>query len=115
VADQLRRWGYDAFIVGQEHSVIKDLWRHQSPDALIYLHADYESIQQRRGRAWPRWIYDLQANRLSDARGNATVVIDTSQASIHETLAKVARALERVDAASAAESGRGRPQQRSAD
>jgi hypothetical protein len=115
VVDQLRRWGYDAFIVGQEHSVIKDLWRHQSPDALIFLHADYESIQQRRGRAWPRWIYDLQTDRLRDARRNATVVINTSRASVHETLAKVARALVRVDLADSSEPGVERRAQRSAD
>ena len=37
IVEQLIQWGYDAYVVGQEHSAVQDLWRRQSPDALIFL------------------------------------------------------------------------------
>jgi adenylate kinase family enzyme len=95
VADQLREWGYDAFAVGQEHSIVSDLWRRRSPDALIVLEVDYPTLQARRGESWPRALYDEQLGRLEDARSHATVVIDTSQDSLSQTLARVLAALDR--------------------
>src|SRR5919199_4351070 len=76
VVEQLRRWGYDAFSVGQEHSVIRTLWRRRSPDALIFLHVDFATLQARRGADLPQALYEEQLERLRDARSHATLVVD---------------------------------------
>lgn len=94
VVEQLRRWGYDAFTVSQEHSIVPDLWRRRAPDALIYLHVEYPVLQARRGAAWPHALYERQMERLEDARRHATLVIDTGAAGINETMARVVAALE---------------------
>lgn len=96
VVEQLRRWGYDAFTVSQEHSIVRDLWRRRSPDALIYLHVDYHVLQARRGQNWPRPVYERQLERLDNARRHATLLIDTGRASVEETMARVVAALERA-------------------
>src|ERR687885_272381 len=76
VVEQLRQWGYDAFSVGQEHSVIRTLWRRRSPDALIFLYVDFPTLQARRGANWPQALYEEQLERLRDARSHATLVVD---------------------------------------
>lgn len=78
----LREHGFDAWAVAQEHSAIAALWRRQAPDVLIYLDVSLESIRARRGDPqWPRWIYDLQTERLSDALQHADVVVATDDLS----------------------------------
>lgn len=101
VVEQLRRWGFDAFAVGQEHSVVRDLWRRRGPDALVYLHVSYETVTNRRGPSWPRSLYDEQLDRLEDARRRATIVVDTGETSLSGTLARVVAALERQGEATA--------------
>lgn len=99
VVEQLRRWGYDAFSVGQEHSIVPDLWRRRAPDALIFLHVEYPVLQDRRGTTWPHALYERQMERLEDARRHATLEIDTGTAGINETMARVVAALEHADRA----------------
>jgi adenylate kinase family enzyme len=95
IVDHLRRLGYDAFVVSQEHSIVRDLWNHQQPDKLVYLRADFRVIQGRRGASWPRWIYDAQIERLRDAQENASIIVDTSALTLPETIALIVTAISR--------------------
>ncbi|MHB8647476.1 MAG: hypothetical protein ACYDAR_16965 [Thermomicrobiales bacterium] len=78
----LRRRGYDAHAVAQEHSGIPWLWRHSEPDVLIYLDVPLAAVRARRGEEWPQAVYDAQEERLTDARAHADLVLDTSTESI---------------------------------
>ncbi|MGA7671024.1 MAG: hypothetical protein WBW04_11430 [Nitrolancea sp.] len=80
----LRERGHDAYVVSQEHSIVKELWRHLGPDIMVMLEADYDVVRRRRGGSWPRWLYDEQRIRLLDAREHANVILDTSDRSIDE-------------------------------
>lgn len=97
IVDRLRECGFDAYAVSQEHSIILRLWDHQHPDALVYLHVDYKTVQQRRGTNWPRWIYDAQVERLRDAREHATIVLDTGDLSLDETVERIIDAVGQPD------------------
>lgn len=77
----LRRHGYDANAVAQEHSGIPWLWRHSEPDVLIYLDVPLETVRERRGAEWPQTVYDAQETRLAEARAHADLVLDTSKES----------------------------------
>jgi hypothetical protein len=74
----LRRAGYDAHAVAQEHSAIAWLWKHSEPDALIYIHVPLETVRARRGEEWPQAVYDAQEERLADARAHADLILDSS-------------------------------------
>ncbi len=93
IVERLRKRGYDAYVVSQEHSIIRDLWNHQKPAALVFLDIRLETAQARRNKEWPRWMYDLQQDRLADARAHATVTIETDNRSIEETVDLITQAL----------------------
>jgi adenylate kinase family enzyme len=93
IANGLKAVGFDAYAVGQEHSIVTDLWRRQNPDAVVYLDASLDTVRQRRGASWPDWIYALQQNRLKGARGAANVIVDTGSTSVPETLDEIRRSL----------------------
>lgn len=78
----LRRNGYDAHAVAQEHSGITWLWRHAASDVLIYLDVPLATVRARRGAEWPQAVYDAQESRLTDARTHADLVLDSSTESI---------------------------------
>ncbi|MDI3341102.1 MAG: hypothetical protein QJR03_11295 [Sphaerobacter sp.] len=93
VTEGLRRRGYDAYVVGQEHSIIPDLWRRSHPDHVVVLEADLATVRARRGEAWPEWLYHAQRERLAHARAHATVVVDTSGRRVDETVQIIVDAL----------------------
>lgn len=93
IVDALRERGYDAYVVGQEHSEVAALWRRQNPDRLVMLEVGLETIRARRGEHWPGWIYDLQQRRLADARQHADISIDTGKHSVEEVVDCVIRTL----------------------
>jgi len=93
IVGRLREYGVDAYAVSQEHSIIPRLWDHQQPDALVYLHVEYRTIQLRRGAAWPRWIYDAQIERLRDAREHASIALDTGELTPDETVNRIIEAI----------------------
>ena len=94
VVAALRDYGLDAYAVAQEHSAITALWRHLEPDRLVYLDNRLETIQRRRNDdSWPDWIYQLQLERLHDAREQADVVIATDDLDIDETVRHILTAL----------------------
>jgi hypothetical protein len=83
----LRRQGYDAYSVAQEHSISRDLWARQRPDVLIFLDVSLISIRRRRASpGWPSAVYALQHERLRDARAAADLVIDTDVLDQHNVV-----------------------------
>jgi hypothetical protein len=75
----LCQYGYDAHSCAQEHSAIPDLWKHLSPDLLVYLDVDLKTVRRRRSPMWPEPIFKAQCERLSRARVFADIVIDTEK------------------------------------
>jgi GTPase SAR1 family protein len=86
----LRERGFDASANGQEHSEIPTLWNHTSPDLVVLLEADLETIRARRGPWWPESIYTAQQRRLANARLAADVVVDTARTSVADTVQIIA-------------------------
>lgn len=78
--------GYHAYAVGQEHSVISDLWNRRDPDVLIALDLDLEVVRQRRSPTWPTDIYAVQHQRLQPAFEAADLRIDTGEHDIESTV-----------------------------
>ena len=95
IVQALRDIGLDAYSVAQEHSIIGDLWNHREPEIVVYLDVSLDAIRDRRRNPhWPAWIYDLQIDRLSDARSNATFVVDTSTKSSDEIIDELRGAIQ---------------------
>jgi molybdopterin-guanine dinucleotide biosynthesis protein len=84
----LRRAGYDAYAVAQEHSAISWLWKHSEPDALIYIQVSLDTVRARRGEEWPQAVYDAQEERLADARAHADLTLDSGAEGIHAMSAR---------------------------
>ncbi len=93
VVGELRRRGFDAYAVSQEHSIVRNLWDHANPDVVVLLETDYWTICQRRGQDWPRWLYDLQLERLVEVKNHADVIVSTSNASVEQTVATILSAI----------------------
>lgn len=86
LVDALVARGYQAYAVGQEHSVIRDLWKRRGPDLLIALDLDLEVVRQRRSPTWPAEIYAVQHERLKPAFEAADLLIDTGEHDIESTI-----------------------------
>ena len=76
----LRRLGYNARPVAQEHSQVPDMWqRIRPPNWLIFLDADLAAQGERRPDvSWDEPWRRTELERLSHARSHADLVIDTS-------------------------------------
>lgn len=73
---RLQHLGYDARACGQEHSEIRELWRHMDPDVLIGLYIDLETLRKRRSSTWSGSVYERQLLRLQAGYDHADLVID---------------------------------------
>ena len=82
----LKALGYDAHNVAQEHSGIKKLWRKKEPDVLIILDVNMPAIKKRREVYWDEERLALQRERLSDARENAHLYIQTDKLTKQQVL-----------------------------
>lgn len=97
LAAQLAQRGYDAHIVAQEHSRVRELWRHGGePDALIYLDASPPTITARRHNNFPAWLYAKQQQRLASARSHASLYLHTDRLSAAAVEHRVVDHLQRV-------------------
>ncbi len=69
LTEALRRHGYDAHSMAQEHSFVAGMWRaHGQPNILICLDARPETINARLGRNdWTEETVAEQHRRLADA------------------------------------------------
>lgn len=79
LARLLRERGVNAYVCGQEHSIVRDLWRRQNPDVVIALDVDLETVRARRGDDWSAAIFEEQRRRLQDAMHAADLIIDTAR------------------------------------
>jgi predicted ATPase len=86
LVDALRDRGYDAYVVAQEHSIIRDLWQRRNPDVVIALDLELSVVRQRRSPTWSADIYGLQHERLREAFNAADLFIDTGEHDIDDAL-----------------------------
>lgn len=78
LVDQLRSLGFQVKHIAQEHSYVEDMWAQiAQPDFLIYLDVSYEVSCERNRVNWSRKIFQNQVERLSHARKNADLYINT--------------------------------------
>jgi cytidylate kinase len=86
----LTRLGYRSRHIAQEHSYVKDMWQRLTrPDILVFLDASHQTTCQRRKLDWTEAEWEEQQRRLSHARANAGLYLDTDGLSIEEVLDRV--------------------------
>ena len=82
--------GYQARHIAQEHSFVQDMWKRlTNPDVLVFLQASYPVTCQRRSLTWTEADYTEEQRRLSHARENADLFVDTDKLSIEDVLQQV--------------------------
>ncbi|MBA4380075.1 MAG: hypothetical protein C0393_05235 [Anaerolinea sp.] len=87
---ELKRRGYNARHIAQEHSYVKDMWQRLSkPDILIFLDASYPLTCKRRNLNWSEADWEEQQQRLSHARQHADFYLDTDDLNIEEVRQQV--------------------------
>lgn len=79
LVDALKERGYDAFVVAQEHSIVRDLWKRRNPDVMIALDLGLDVVRQRRSPTWSSEVYAAQHDRLREAFSAADLLIDTGE------------------------------------
>lgn len=90
LARALKKLGFEARHIAQEHSYVVDMWqRITNPDILIYLHVSYPNTIIRRKMDWSEAEYSEQLRRLQHACQHADLYIDTDPLTPDETLKKV--------------------------
>lgn len=95
LVDGLRRLGYQARQIVQEHSFVPEMWQLISrPDVLIYLDASYQACSRRKRLDWNLADHDEQLRRLDHARRHCDLYIHTDDLSSAEVLARVVAWLE---------------------
>jgi len=98
LGNALKTTGYQVKQPVQEHSQIKDLWlRFSTPDALIYLDLNFESLRQRRPKnhGGPERLAQQQ-QRLTHAYKHCDLYLDTSNLTPAEIQEKVFAFLEKI-------------------
>jgi len=89
LTDRLRRLGYNARQVAQEHSDVPDMWqRIDPPDILIFLDARDETLLQRRPSQTLAALLPRERRRLAHARAHADLIIITDELTPDEVMAE---------------------------
>ncbi len=86
---KLQALGIEAYNVAQEHSGIKKLWQRKTPDVLVMLDANLQTIQKRRAVAWGEDRLVIQRERLLDAKQHADLFIQTDTLSQEDVVQAV--------------------------
>lgn len=87
LAEGLRRNGYQARAIVQEHSYVQDMWqRITNPDILVFLQASCLVGVKRRRLNWIESEWEEQQRRLKHAHEHADLAIDTDPLGIEEVL-----------------------------
>ena len=73
----LKKRGFGARAISQEHSYVPYMWQMRQPDVLIYLDISLPILRVRRQPDWPSQLLDLQKNRLTHAREHCDLYIST--------------------------------------
>ena len=86
----LKRHGYSARAIVQEHSYVKDMWqRLTNPNVLIFLDASCSVGGARRNMKWTEADWQEQQHRLAHARQHADFYLDTNDLGIAAVLQAV--------------------------
>ncbi len=86
----LTRLGYRTRHIAQEHSFVKDMWqRLTNPQILIFLDVSYSTSCHRRSLDWTEADWQEQQERLSHARANADLYLDTDKLTAEQVLERV--------------------------
>jgi hypothetical protein len=91
--DALKTLGVDAYVVSQEHSSVRRMWDLRSPQYVVCLDCDIETARRRRSVYWGEEMLRRQTERLSDARDNCDLYVDTSCLGTPETVRRVMAAV----------------------
>jgi deoxyadenosine/deoxycytidine kinase len=93
----LEKYGYECRHIAQEHSYVQAMWqRITKPDVLIYLDASFPVSTTRCKLNWQKKDHDEQLRRLSHARENANLLIETDNLTPEQVLQKVLDYLTKV-------------------
>ncbi|OQY26272.1 MAG: hypothetical protein B6I38_11635 [Anaerolineaceae bacterium 4572_5.1] len=89
--EKLKKRGYTAKHIAQEHSFVPDLWRKRAePDVLIYLDVSFEESKQRQNISEsPKSLYKNQIERLRHAREHADLFLNTTNLTPGEVFQQV--------------------------
>jgi deoxyadenosine/deoxycytidine kinase len=91
----LKKHGYDARHIAQEHSYVPSMWRRiTNPDVLVFLDVSYELSTLRRRLNWTEAEYAEQRYRLRDAQQYADLYVDTNNLTTEQVLSHVLAFLE---------------------
>lgn len=83
----LKKRGFNARNIAQEHSYVKNMWqRLTNPAILIFLDVSYPIAQKRRKLNWNTGEYEIQKNRLRHARQHADFYLQTDNLTPEEVL-----------------------------
>ena len=94
----LEERGYPCRHIAQEHSYVQTMWQKIAhPDVLIFLDASFAVSTERRKLNWQKRDHDEQQRRLSHARQNANLLIDTDRLTPDEVLEKTMKYLKELD------------------
>jgi cytidylate kinase len=86
----LRRLGYPARHIAQEHSFAPRMWQIiGQPDVLIYLDVSYPIAQKRRWMNWQPADLEEQRRRLRHAREHCSLFVDTDPLTADEVYERV--------------------------
>jgi cytidylate kinase len=95
LAEGLKRSGFRARAIVQEHSYVPDMWqRLAKPDVLIFLQASRSVGGRRRNMDWTEAEWEEQQRRLRHAREHADFFLDTDPLTIAQVLESITAFLE---------------------
>jgi deoxyadenosine/deoxycytidine kinase len=97
LAQNLQRLGYDADTVAQEHSHVPTLFRHTSPDIVVYLDASWAAIKRRREVDWDEAFLAEERARLAQARAACDLYIKTDDLNADQVFRRVRRFVEKKE------------------
>lgn len=87
LAEGLKRAGFPARAIAQEHSFVPDMWqRLTKPTRLVFLQASCSVAAGRRQMSWSEAEWQDQQHRLDHARQNADFYLDTDRLGIEQVL-----------------------------
>lgn len=87
---RLKKLGYNARSVAQDHSYVPDMWqRFTKPDILIYLDAGLSTIARRRRVSWGERYLAGERHRLRHARHHCDLYLLTDDLTKEKVLEKV--------------------------
>ena len=74
--------GYHCRHIAQEHSYVQDMWKQlTNPDILVYLDVSYETTLIRKKLNWTPADFQIQLDRLENARKSADIIVATDSLS----------------------------------